>query len=53
LARIKSLPENYSKSKFNEKLKTMGTLFIMHNTDMSDKKVYYEPEFDIRVMIND
>jgi transposase len=42
LRRIKSLPENYSKSKFNEKLKTMGTLSIIHNTDMSAREVYYE-----------
>jgi hypothetical protein len=35
LTRIKSGPESYSKSKFNEKVKTMGTLSTMHNTDLS------------------
>lgn len=42
LARIKTLPENYSKSKFNQKVKTMGTLTLMHNTDMTAREVYGE-----------
>jgi transposase len=42
LRRIKSLPENYAKASFNEKIKTLGTLAIMHNTDMSACEVYHE-----------
>lgn len=42
LSRIKSIPENYSKSKFNEKVKTMGTLAIMHNTELSPQELYLE-----------
>lgn len=42
LARIDTVPESYSKSGFNEKVKTMGTLSIMHNTDMAAQEIYYE-----------
>ena len=42
LSRINTLPENYSKPGFNEKVKTMGTLAIMHNTDMAAQELYYE-----------
>jgi transposase len=42
LTRIKSVPESYSKSKFNERLKTMGTLTIMHNTELSPQELYFE-----------
>lgn len=31
LSRIQSLPESFTKPKFNEKVQTMGTLAIMHN----------------------
>ena len=40
LTRIKSVPENYSKSKFNERVKTMGTLSIMHNTELPPQELY-------------
>jgi len=42
LRRINSVPENYSKPNFNQKVKTMGTLAIMHNTDLSPKELYLE-----------
>jgi len=42
LSRIQSLPENFSKSKFNEKLQSMGTLAIMHNTGLSPQDLYVE-----------
>lgn len=42
LTRIKSIPENYSKSKFNERVKKMGTLTIMHNTDLAPQELYLE-----------
>jgi len=42
LKRIKSVPESYSKSKFNERVKTMGSLTIMHNTELSPQELYYE-----------
>lgn len=42
LTRIRSLPESYSKSKFNEKVQTMGTLTIMHNTERSPHDIYVE-----------
>lgn len=42
LTRISSMPENYSKSNFNQKVKTMGTLSIMHNTELSPKELYLE-----------
>lgn len=32
LSRIQSLPESFTKPKFNEKVQTIGTLAIMHNT---------------------
>ncbi len=34
LSRIQSLPESFTKPKFNEKVQTMGTLAIMHNTTL-------------------
>ncbi len=42
LTRIKSVPESFSKSKFNERVKTMGTLSIMHNTNLPPQEVYHE-----------
>ena len=42
LTRINSMPENYSKSMFNQKVKSMGTLTIMHNTELSPKDLYLE-----------
>jgi transposase len=42
LARIKSLPESYSKPNFNQKVKTMGTLALIHNTQMNPQEVYCE-----------
>ncbi len=42
LARIQSLPESFSKLKFNERVQSMGTLAIMHNTDLSPRDLYVE-----------
>jgi Transposase DDE domain len=42
LSRITSLPESFSKPNFNEKMKSMGSIAIMHNTDLSAKEVYLE-----------
>lgn len=42
LTRIGTVPESCSKSRFNEKVKAMGTLSIMHNTDMSAQEIYCE-----------
>lgn len=42
LARIESLPESFSKPKFNEKVQTMGTLAIMHNTELKPQDIYVE-----------
>ncbi len=42
LTRINSMPESYSKSKFNQKVNAMGTLSIMHNTELSPKELYLE-----------
>lgn len=42
LARIKSLPESFSKTNFNEKVKTMGTLTLVHNTESNAEQVYNE-----------
>lgn len=42
LSRIQSLPESYSKPKFNEKWHTMGTLAIMHNTELKPQDIYVE-----------
>lgn len=42
LRRIQSLPENFSKPKFNEIIKTMGTLSIIHNIDKTPKEIFYE-----------
>lgn len=42
LRRIKSVPESYSKEKFNGKISSMGTLSIMHNTNQNAGGIYYE-----------
>jgi hypothetical protein len=42
LKRIQTLPENFSKPAFNDKIKTMGTLAIMHNTTLNPKEIYLE-----------
>jgi transposase len=42
LSRIQSLPENFSKLKFNEKLQSMGTLALLHNTALNPQNVYLE-----------
>jgi transposase len=42
LSRMQSLPESFSKPKFNEKLQSMGTLAIMHNTGLNPQNVYVE-----------
>jgi transposase len=42
LSRIQSLPENFSKLKFNEKVPSMGTLAIMHNTGLTPQNIYIE-----------
>ena len=42
LKRISSLPESFSKQKFNEKVQTMGTLSLVHNTKLDSQGVYKE-----------
>lgn len=42
LTRIETLPESFSKSKFNEKVQAMGTMAIIHNTNLSAKEIYFE-----------
>lgn len=42
LRRIKSVPESYSKEKFNSKISSMGTLSIVHNTKQDAKEIYFE-----------
>jgi len=42
LSRIQSLPEHFSKIRFNEKVQAMGTLAVMHNTGLSPQEVYIE-----------
>ena len=42
LRRIASLPESFSKQKFNEKVQTMGTLALIHNSKLNSKQVYKE-----------
>lgn len=42
LSRIQSLPESFSKSNFNEKVKTMGTLSLIHNTEFNPEEAYKE-----------
>ena len=42
LNRINTLPEKFSKPNFNEKIKTMGTLSVIHNTTLSSKEIYLE-----------
>ncbi|MEA4949968.1 MAG: transposase [Petrimonas sp.] len=40
LSRIQSLPESFTKPKFNEKVQTIGTLAIMHNTALPPPGTY-------------
>jgi transposase len=42
LSKIQSLPESFSKLKFNEKEQSMGTLAIMHNTGLNPQNIYIE-----------
>lgn len=42
LARIQSLPESFSKPEFNEKISTMGTLAVLHNTPLPPRELYVE-----------
>lgn len=42
LTRIKTVPESYSKEKFNDKIKSMGTLAILHNTELNAWQTYCE-----------
>jgi len=42
LRRIKSLPESFSKPKFNDKLQSMGTVAILHNTPLVPGDLYVE-----------
>lgn len=42
LKRIQLLPEDFSKAKFNDNIKKMGTLSIMHNTPLTPQQVYSE-----------
>jgi hypothetical protein len=42
LSRILSLPESFSKTKFNEKIRTMGTLAVLHNTPLNSRDLYVE-----------
>jgi hypothetical protein len=42
LSRIESLPESFSKLKFNEKVPSMGTLALLHNTALNPPEVYVE-----------
>jgi transposase len=40
LTRINSLPEKYLKTKFNDKINTLGILSIIHNTTLPSKEIY-------------
>jgi len=42
LSRIVTVPENYSKPMFNQKVKAMGIFAIMHNTELSPQEIYFE-----------
>lgn len=42
LNRINSKPESFSKLKFNQKIKAMGTLAIIHNTELFPKEIFLE-----------
>ena len=42
MARISAMPENYSESKFNQKVEAMGTLSMIHNTNLMLKELYLE-----------
>ena len=42
LKRIKTMPESYSKEKFNTKIAAMGTLSIIHNSTKTAQEIYCE-----------
>lgn len=42
LSRIETVPEYYSKVKFKEKVSRMGTLAIIHNTQLIPEEIYVE-----------
>ena len=42
LSRIQSLPESFTKEKFKERVSKMGTLALIHNTDLSVQDLYQE-----------
>lgn len=42
LSRIQSLPDSFSKPRFNEKVKSMGTLSLIHNTLYTPQELYQE-----------
>lgn len=42
LTRIQTLPEQYTKARFNQKLQTMGTLALIHNTELNPQTLYCE-----------
>ena len=42
LKRIATLPESFTKEKFKEKVPSMGTLTLIHNTDYTPEQVYRE-----------
>lgn len=42
LSRIQSLPERFSSPRFKEKVKTMGTLCLLHNTESTAEQAYKE-----------
>ena len=42
LSRIESLPDDYNREGYLEKVNTMGTIAILHNTDFSPRQVYEE-----------
>ena len=54
LLRTKSLPEDYSIEKFNEKQYSFGTIALMHNLNKSPEVAYidYKSRMQIEVMID-
>ena len=42
LKRIKTVPESYSKEKFNTRIAAMGTLSIIHNSTKAANEIYWE-----------
>lgn len=42
LSRIATLPESFSKRNFNQKVKAMGTLALIHNTPLNPVDIYRE-----------